>query len=74
MSKRVSSAATSINNGGVVLCEHNVPVVVKTSGISTNPGRQFYGCPYWQMVNGTECEGKNELSFFRWVERIDDEN
>ncbi|CAL1391321.1 unnamed protein product [Linum trigynum] len=69
MSKRRSSSATSINSGGVVLCEHNVPAVVKTSGTSTNPGRQFYGCPYWQNV-----DGKQKCRFFRWVERIDDGN
>ncbi|CAL1411711.1 unnamed protein product [Linum trigynum] len=74
MSKRRSSSATSINSGGVVLCEHNVRAVVKTSGTSTNPGRQFYGCPYWQVKHRIWVSIRVTQCWFWWVERVDDGN
>ncbi|CAL1408211.1 unnamed protein product [Linum trigynum] len=65
MSKRVSSSATSISGDGLIRCKHNIPAVVKTSGTNDNPGRRFYGCPYWKDV-------KKNCRFFRWAEKNDD--
>ncbi|CAL1393141.1 unnamed protein product [Linum trigynum] len=60
------SGSASTNSRIVVRCEHNVPCVLKTSGTYTNPGRQFYGCPYWK-------DRKKTCRFFQWVESNDDE-
>ncbi|CAL1389030.1 unnamed protein product [Linum trigynum] len=60
------SGSVSTNSRSVVRCKHNVPCVLKTSGTSTNPGRQFYGCPYWK-------DREKNCRFFRWVESNDDE-
>ncbi|CAL1373614.1 unnamed protein product [Linum trigynum] len=72
MSQRGSSSATNISRSGTVLCKHNVPAVIKTSGTEYNPGRKFYGCPYWKQ-NESENLGKKNCRFFRWVEMVGDE-
>ncbi|CAL1388814.1 unnamed protein product [Linum trigynum] len=72
MSQRGSFPATNVNGCGTVLCKHNVPAVIKTSGTETNPGRQFYGRPYWKQ-NESENPGTKNYRFFRWVEMVWDE-
>ncbi|CAI0539999.1 unnamed protein product, partial [Linum tenue] len=72
MSQRGSSSATNLSGCGTVLCKHNIPAVIKTSGTETNPGRQFYGCPYWKQ-NESENPGKKNCRFSRWVEMVGDE-
>ncbi|CAL1371581.1 unnamed protein product [Linum trigynum] len=68
MSRRIaSSSSTSTQRLGVVLCWCNKPCVVKTSATELNPGRQFYGCPFWKD------ETKN-CRFFRWVRQNADED
>ncbi|CAL1372007.1 unnamed protein product [Linum trigynum] len=68
MSKRASSStSTSINSRGAVLCWHKKPCVVNTSGTEANPGRQFYGCPFWM-------DEKKNCRFFRWVRMNVDED
>ncbi|CAL1393464.1 unnamed protein product [Linum trigynum] len=71
MSQCGSSSATNVSGCGTVFCKHSVSAVIKTS-LETNPGRQFYECPYWKQ-NESENPGKKNCRFFRWIEMVGDE-
>ncbi|OWM84118.1 hypothetical protein CDL15_Pgr009365 [Punica granatum] len=38
---------STMNRGGIILCYCRVRALRMISNITTNPGRSFYRCPFW---------------------------
>ncbi|MED6163773.1 hypothetical protein PIB30_083294 [Stylosanthes scabra] len=60
-SSRTTRRTTSRAQRRTLVCHHGKPLVLRVSGTKENPGRQFWGCAYYDV--------QEECDFFQWPDR-----